>query len=189
MSLLKSGPTEGRKRRDPWWGFLRRATGKPLGKTPNLSEQLGRCISRCTTLTMTTRGPMMSPTPSRRWPPPLASWALISLRSRRNGLAKMTSRSLTHMAESSPKDIHFFWVVPHTKLPKIMGLRRIHSPKVLRWWGGLSFCLWCGERGTEWRHSDKLPVNEPFPPGPHLWLMPRVHHNQHWCYAPSLTAV
>ena len=50
----------------------------------------------CTTLTMTIRGPKTSPTPSRRWPlSMLASWALMSMRSRRHGLAERTSRSLT----------------------------------------------------------------------------------------------
>ena len=48
-----------------------------------------------------------------------------------------------HVAKTFPKDIHFFRVVPPTKLPKIMGLWGIHSPKALQWWGGLSFCLWC----------------------------------------------
>ena len=55
---------------------------------------------------------------------------------------------VTHpVAKCSPKDIHFFWVVPPTKLPKIMGLRGIHSSEALRWQGGLSFCLWCGKEG------------------------------------------
>ena len=44
-----------------------------------------------------------------------------------------------HMAKCSSKDICFFQVVPSTKLLKIMGLRGIHSPEALRWWGGLSF--------------------------------------------------
>ena len=36
------------------------------------------------------------------------------------------------VAKSSPKSIHFFWLVPPTKSPKIMGLKGIHSPKALR---------------------------------------------------------
>ena len=52
-----------------------------------------------------------------------------------------------HMAKSSPKNIHLFYVVPSTKLPKIMGLKGIHSPKALKWQSGLSFCLWCGKEG------------------------------------------
>ena len=62
------------------------------------------------------------------------------------GLATRTSGLLT-MWQSSSKDIHFFWVVPPTESPKIMGLRAIHSPEALRWQGGLSFCLWCGKDG------------------------------------------
>ena len=55
---------------------------------------------------------------------------------------------VTHyLAKSSPKDIHFFWVVPPYELLKIMGLRGIHSPEALRCWGGLAFCPWCGKEG------------------------------------------
>ena len=55
---------------------------------------------------------------------------------------------VTHcVAESSPKGICFFWVVPSTESPKIMGLKGIHSPKALRWQSGLSFCPWCGNEG------------------------------------------
>ena len=44
----------------------------------------------------------------------------------------------THwVAKSSPKGIHFFWVVPPTESPKIMGLKGIHSPEALKWWAGL----------------------------------------------------
>ena len=37
--------------------------------------------------------------------------------------------------------------MPPTESPKIMGLRGIHSPKALQWWGQLSFCLWYGKEG------------------------------------------
>ena len=30
-------------------------------------------------------------------------------------------------------------------LPKIMGLKGIHSPEALKWQAGLSFCPWCGK--------------------------------------------
>ena len=52
-----------------------------------------------------------------------------------------------HVAKGYPKGIQFFWVVPPTKLPKIMGLRGIHSAKALHRQVGLSFCLWCGKEG------------------------------------------
>ena len=51
------------------------------------------------------------------------------------------------VAKSSPKDICFFWLVPSTESPKIMGLKWIHSPKALKWWAGLSFCPLCGNEG------------------------------------------
>ena len=41
------------------------------------------------------------------------------------------------MVKSSPKDIHFFWVMPPTESPKIMGLRGIHSPEA---WAGDVVC-------------------------------------------------
>ena len=50
-------------------------------------------------------------------------------------------------AKSSPKDIHFFWLVPLTKSPKIMGLKGIHSPMALKWQTGLSFCPQCRKEG------------------------------------------
>ena len=52
-----------------------------------------------------------------------------------------------HVVESSLKDICYFRIVSPTELPKIMGLKGIHSPKALKWWNGLSFCPWCGKEG------------------------------------------
>ena len=52
-----------------------------------------------------------------------------------------------HMDKISAKDIHFFRVVPPTELPKIMGLRGIHSPEGLQRQSGLSFCLWYRKEG------------------------------------------
>ena len=60
-----------------------------------------------------------------------------------------------HAAKVSPKDIQFFRVVLPIELPKIMGLRGIHSPKVLPWWGGLSFSPWWGKGG----HNEGMVVN------------------------------
>ena len=51
------------------------------------------------------------------------------------------------VAKSSPKDICFFWVVSPTELPKITGLKGIHSPEALKQQAGLSFCPWCGKVG------------------------------------------
>ena len=62
-------------------------------------------------------------------------------------------------AKGSPKGIQFFWVVPPTKLPKIMELRIIHFPEALCRWVGLSFCLWFGKEGQ----SEGTVVN-------HLWM-------------------
>ena len=69
----KEWPHQRWKERRPWQGSSKTAARKPLGKTLNLSKWLGRHILRCTIPTITMRGPMTSPTPSRRWPPPLAS--------------------------------------------------------------------------------------------------------------------
>ena len=51
------------------------------------------------------------------------------------------------MVKGSLKGICFFWVVPPTKLLKIMGLKWIHSPKALCQQAGLSFSLWCEKEG------------------------------------------
>ena len=80
------------ERGSPLWGYSNRTAGKPSGKTLTLSKLLGKHISECTAPTTTMEGPMTSSTPSRRWPPPLASWALKSTKSKRCGLDKRTSR-------------------------------------------------------------------------------------------------
>ena len=49
--------------------------------------------------------------------------------------------------KGSPKGIQFFWEVPPTKLPKIMGLKAIHSPEALHCQVGLSFCPQCRKEG------------------------------------------
>ena len=116
-------PAKGRKRGNPWQSSSRRATGKPSGKTPNLSNQLGRPISKHTTPTMTMRGP----TPSRRWPPPLGS----DIHKVQQVWTGQKDLWVTHyVTKSSQKDIHFFWVLPPTELAKIMDLKGIHSPRV-----------------------------------------------------------
>ena len=51
------------------------------------------------------------------------------------------------VARSCLRDIHFFWVVPPTESPKIIGLKGTHSPKVLKQQAGLSFCPWCEKEG------------------------------------------
>ena len=48
-----------------------------------------------------------------------------------------------------PQGHLLFRVILPTELPKIMGLRGIHSLKALQWWGGLSFCLWFGKGQNE----------------------------------------
>ena len=52
-----------------------------------------------------------------------------------------------HVAKGSLKDICYFQVISPTELSKIMGLKGIHSPEVLKWQNGLSFCSWCGKEG------------------------------------------
>ena len=52
-----------------------------------------------------------------------------------------------HVAKASPRDICFFRVMPPTKLPKIMGLRGIHSLEALQQWGGLSFISGVEKKG------------------------------------------
>ena len=187
MSLLKSGPTKGRKRGDPWWGFSRRATGKPLGKTLNSSKWLGRHISKQTTPTATMRDPMTSPTPSRRWPPLLVSWSLMSMMFNRCGLAEKTSRSLTAWQKVPQRTSISLGGASH-EISQDHGLKGNpfpQGPETVKW-SGLPVVQ---ERGTEWRHRGKPTAIEPLPHGLHLQPVPRVFHNQCWCYAPSFTAV
>ena len=92
------------------------------------------------------------------------------------------------VAKSSPRDICFFWVVSLTESPKIMGLKGIHSPEALKWLADLSFCPWCG-KGAEWGHGDESLKDKSLLPGPHLWPVLGVFHNQCRHNAPSHAAV
>ena len=47
-----------------------------------------------------------------------------------------------HAAKGSTKNLCYFWVVLPIELPKIMGLKGIHSPEALKFQAGLSFCPW-----------------------------------------------
>ena len=78
-------------------------------KTLILSKLLGMFISKCTSPTMMTRGPRTSPTPSRRWPPLLASYFLKSMRSRSCGLDEKTSGLLTMWQRFPQRASSFSW--------------------------------------------------------------------------------
>ena len=137
---------------------------------------------------MTMRGPMTSPTPSRRWPLLLASWALMSMRFSRCGLVKKISGLFT-MWQKIPKGHLFLLGSASPWITQDHGLKRNPfpwGPEMMKW-SVLLPVVW--EGGAEWRHGGKPPVNESLPPGPHLQLVPRIIHNQHWHYVPSLTAV
>ena len=95
---------------------------------------------------MSMKGPMTSPTPSRRWPPQLASWALMSMRSRRCGLAKRTSGLLT-MWQKFPKGHPFLLGGASHWISHDHGLKGNPfpwGPEAARW----SVLLpWCGKEG------------------------------------------
>ena len=69
----------------------------------------------------------------------------------------------------SAKDLHFFRIVVPLESPKIMGLQGIHSPEVLKWQAGLSFCLWCRKEGAKWGDHCKLPVHQGLLPWAGVW--------------------
>ena len=64
-------------------------------------------------------------------------------------VAKKDLRAANWAARASPKDINFFQIISPKELPKIMGLKGIHSSEALWWWGGLTFCPWCGKEGQK----------------------------------------
>ena len=64
------------------------------------------------------------------------------------------------VAWASPEDIHFFQIILPMESPKIMDLKGIHSTEALQWWGGLTFCPWCGREGQ----NEGMVVND-------LWTM------------------
>ena len=152
----KEWPHKGRKRGGPWWGSSRGAARKPLGKDselvwvtrqvyfkmhcPNYDHEESHDFSHTFKEMATSAGLMGSDVHEVHevWTDQKDLWFTH------------------HMVKSFPKDIHFFWVVPPTKLPMIMGLKGIHSPKALRWHGGLSFCLWCGKEGQ----NEDMVVNQ-----------------------------
>ena len=49
--------------------------------------------------------------------------------------------------KSHPKGYTVFSVVTPSKPTNIMGLKGIHSPKILHWQDGHSYCSWCGKEG------------------------------------------
>ena len=103
---------------------------------------------------MTIRGPRTSPVLFRRWRLLLASWILKSMRSRRCGLDERTSE-LPTCSKGHP----IFPGSAAHDLPKIIGLKGMHSPEALCQQAGLSFCPWCGKEG---QNEDTI-VN-------HLWI-------------------
>ena len=56
-------------------------------------------------------------------------------------------KATNHAAQAFPKDIQFFCMVSLNESPNIMGLKGVHSLEALHWWGGHSFCPWCGKEG------------------------------------------
>ena len=188
MSLLKSRPTKGRKRGNPWQGCSRRAARKPLGKTLNWSNWLGRHNSKHSTQTMTMRGPMTSPHlqgdghlcwPSGLW----CSWGSAGV----DWLKRPLGHSLR--GKKFPKGHPFLLGGASHQITQDNGCKRNPfpwGPEMVKW-SVLLPVVW--ERGAEWRHSGKPPANDPLPPGPNLQPVLRILHNQHWDYAPSLAAV
>ena len=59
--------------------LLKESHLEALGKDSKLFQVTRGCMSRHTASTTTMRGPTTFPTPSWRWPPPVASWALMSM--------------------------------------------------------------------------------------------------------------
>ena len=55
-------------------------------------------------------------------------------------------RTTNLAARASPKDIHFFQIISPMELPKIMGLKSIHSMEALQWQGRLTFCPCAAKR-------------------------------------------
>ena len=145
-SLLKSIPTRGRKRGSPLQGSSRRTIGKLSEKTLTSSKLLGKHISKhhpsydhegshdlsCTFQDMATTAGLMG-SEVHKVQEVWTGWKDL--------------QATHYMAKGSPKGIQFFWMVPPTKSPKIVGLRRIHSPKALHRQVRLSFYLWCGKEG------------------------------------------
>ena len=52
-----------------------------------------------------------------------------------------------YTARGSTKDLHYFWVVSPLESPRIMELKRIHSPEAPKHQASLSLCPWCGKEG------------------------------------------
>ena len=132
---------------------------------------------------MTMKDPTTFPTPSGRWPPLLASWALMSMRSRRPGLDERTFGLLTTWQKVPQRTSVLLGGASH-QIAQDHGLKGNPFPcgsEVVRW-SVLLTVVW--ERRTEWRHGGEPPIHQPLPPQPCLRLMPRVLNNQCQSYAP-----
>ena len=82
------------------------------------------------------------------------------------------------VAKNSPRtSTSFGWCLP-TELPKIMGLKGIHSPKALHRQVGLSFCPWCRKEGqNKGTINCEPPLHQPLLSGPGLWPTPQIPYN------------
>ena len=67
-----------------------------------------------------------------------------------------------HADKASQRDIEFSCMVMPTKSQSIMGLKGIHYPEALHWWGGHSYCPWCAKEGqnegTIINHSEQYTI-------------------------------
>ena len=48
---------------------------------------------------------------------------------------------------SLPKGLKFFWAVPPSESPTVMGLMGIHDPDALQQFGSVTYCPWCRKEG------------------------------------------
>ena len=49
--------------------------------------------------------------------------------------------------QSLPKGLKFFWVVPPSESPKVMGLLGIHDLDAFCHFSSITYCPWCGKEG------------------------------------------
>ena len=168
--------------------WRRAATAKPLKRTPTWCGWPGRTTSKCTTQNLTTKAPNIYLTCSRRWPLLLAFLTLTSTKSRTCRLARRTSRPPIRW-QKLPKRCPLLPGSDPNWVTQDHGLERDPfpwGPKMAGWPGVLPL-VWQG--GAEWGHSSESIKDKSLPPGPHLWLVYGIFHDQHWHNAPSHAAV
>ena len=128
------------------------------------------------------RGHTTYPPCSDKWPPPLTSWGLRSMRCRRSGLARKISGPPVEWPRPPQRTSTFFKLsCPQSHQNHgPQGDPFLWGPAMMRWPVILPL-VW--QSGSEWGDDGKSPADYALPPWPHLHPLPGLLYYQCRCHA------